>query len=257
MGQHERVADAHGHHGDSGVGVAHDHGEQHHADGVHHDTGVHIALGDDVADQVRNHIADTGSGEDGAQAGQQHGQHGQGAHGGQHALGIVQEGGGLVVAVHDHQQDDGHENAQSHAVQGGQADAHAGDGADDGQHADAQGGDKDLHADLLIGSLGLGLGGSRDSALLDLLEDGGDAHHHHQDAAHQRGQPAAQGKHDAQHGPEDKGAHGFRVLLILQVLHTAVDAQQADDKVDDLHHLGGQAVISTHKKAHSSVLPYL
>ena len=59
---------------------------------------------------------------------------------------------------------DGHENAQSHAVQGGQADAQAGDGADDGQHANAQGGDKDLHADLLIGSLGLGLGGSRDSA---------------------------------------------------------------------------------------------
>ena len=39
---------------------------------------------------------------------------------------------------------------RSHAVQGGQADAQAGDGADDGQHADAQGGDKDLHADLLI-----------------------------------------------------------------------------------------------------------
>ena len=57
--QNERIANAHGHNSDGSVGIAHDHGEQHHANGVHHDTGVHIALGDDMADQIGNDITDT------------------------------------------------------------------------------------------------------------------------------------------------------------------------------------------------------
>lgn len=55
IGEHERRADAHGHHGDRGERVAHDHREQHHAHAEHDDADRDVALGNDAADERSRH----------------------------------------------------------------------------------------------------------------------------------------------------------------------------------------------------------
>jgi hypothetical protein len=161
------------------------------------------------------------------------------AHDIDHAAGILEiDLHRVLLRTHEVQDDHADEDADGDADKG--ADLRE-EGKEQGNDTDGEGRDEDLRAEVLVAGMRLSVGRLRAVfALADLLQDCGDDHEDNEDAVYLIRHPGADDEEDAENAPEEGRADPLLVRLVLCIADSCIDADEADDQVDDLEELAGK-----------------